>query len=267
MPNGARHALGALVGIAATGVAFGLLLFASDRAMRIYRYWVMGGDDKASVILPLLAVGVLLGLAAGSRLSPLASLIPGVVYTLIGLFAVLSPQNATKFGHDVLGSGRIQNAYLTVTSTGLLLVVGALLIVASLPPSRWRALPRLRPGVPPGARPPVAPGGYYGEPQPGVPNPYGPPAPRPGPADAPQPYAPFGGPPPAPQLPPPSRPDAPEPYGPPPGAAPNPPGARRDAPDPYGPPNPPAARPDTPKPADDDDDEPGEWTRMYGGGR
>ncbi|POM26927.1 hypothetical protein BTM25_13350 [Actinomadura rubteroloni] len=266
MSNGARHALGVVAGVLVTVVSLGCMLFALDRAQRMYVYFRLGAGDKALVTLAIVVAGLLLGLAAGSRLSPFASLVPGVVYGTVGLVYVLAPTQALHWFMHVKPA-RYARGFTTLGTLGVFLLLGTALFVASLPPSRWQGRRRPAHGGPlPGGRPLAQPPhqARHQAPPPALPQ-YGPPrapeAPQPyAPPSAPGAYTPPSGAPEGQPFTPPAS-DAPPPYA--------PPSVPPGPPQPYTPPSaseaPPAAPPAGRKPGDDE--EPGEWTRMYGGNR
>ncbi|WP_030168744.1 hypothetical protein [Spirillospora albida] len=202
MPNSIRHVIGLVAGVVLTPVIAACLMYGSSEIGRSLR--TFGGEGAGTPALVLIAGAVLIGLVAGTRVSPLASLVPGAVFGGIGLVWAFAPRWAYEhLDHDL--HSRLDTGYLNLVATGAFLALGVVLVAASIAPSRWRARPRA--------------------------------------AAAPA----FGGPPPA-------------PMGPPPGQN---PGWHPPAPPPSAPPQPSAPQPVR---HDADDDEPGEWTRRYGGG-
>ncbi|MGW4473186.1 hypothetical protein ACWENQ_26290 [Nonomuraea sp. NPDC004354] len=152
MSNAVRHVLGVVAGLLLTpllavGLAFGAgqILF----AFRTYTGPWWGA-------LALAGTAIVLGFVAGSRLSPVASLLAGLTYTLMGVVLVmpwLYPSDlllllpdTLKYGFDVLGP------------TGMLLALGVMLVTVSAFPSRWRsARPELPPPPAPYGPPPQQP--------------------------------------------------------------------------------------------------------------
>lgn len=259
MSNGARHGLGAVVGLVLTPVIGALLVLGTDRLLRVWRLYRVETSDRWVAAALLALAAVLLGLLMGSRMSPLASLVPGAIFTLVNLPWLVAPRWAFRNVPDAL-PGPYDGAFVNLCSLGILGILGGALLVASIPPSRWRgpaaagSRPQPQYAPPPGGQwpppspqapqapqihqahqvPGQGPAGAAGPPpfDPNV-HPYGPPPPHSAPGEA----VPgqFGQPGPAvPQQP---SPAAPAPHG---------------SPPPSG-------------PRGDDDDEPGEWTRMYGG--
>jgi len=92
----------------------------------------------------LAAAGLLLGLIATLRFSPLGALLTGVVYVSSYVPVLLAPKGLLKlFGHDVSFAGH--HADLTVPiRNGTSLLLGTLLLVGVFSIGRWRRWPRPR---------------------------------------------------------------------------------------------------------------------------
>lgn len=147
MPNGARHAIGVVAGLVLTPVLAAGLMLGTDRFARTFTALRPGGPDRWVGGGVLLVVAVLLGVLAGSRTSPLASLIPGLVYAGTGGLWVIAP---TFAGQHTAGRlpGTLDRGYTVIGPYGVLLLIGVLLLVASLSPSRWAPRPARRAGEP-----------------------------------------------------------------------------------------------------------------------
>ncbi|MBA9007981.1 hypothetical protein [Thermomonospora cellulosilytica] len=239
MSNGARHGLGFLLGLVAAPVIFGLLLFGTERLIRANQQFQDGPERWIGAVFVLLAAAVV-GLLIGSRVSPLASLVCGGILALVNLPWLQLSSDLAKQVFELVPNG-YGNSFITLMTLGVSGMIGGALMIGSLPPSRWRAAtrrPAAGPQPPAWTPPPGAPAGQGAPPVPPVMH-----------GGAP------GGPPPAGV---PVGPGAQPSFGP--GAPYVPPQPVDDAPPPpqYGPP---ASQPRQ----DQDDDEPGEWTRMYGG--
>ena len=255
MSNGARHGLGVAIGVVVTPIIAACLMYGVNKLGVSARTFRFSGGDRYLGAAVILVAAALTGALAGSRLSPVASLVPGAVYSLIGALWIISPQWAFRHtGRDVLPS-ELDRGYLLLGPYGIFLLLGLALLVASVTPSRWKAssaagaAPRFG-GTPPPA--PMGPPPMHGAQAPmGAPQP---PQAPPGPGQNP----PWHG---APQ------------YGQPPAQ----PGTANPPPLPSGPPAAPAAPAAPAPPAGDkpesssrggsDDDNPGEWTQVYGGNR
>ncbi|GAB3208879.1 hypothetical protein ACQEU5_05195 [Marinactinospora thermotolerans] len=134
MSDGLRHLIGAGVGLVAAPVSVFALGWGADSL----RAAMMALHVDPGLYLPGLAsvfiLGLLLGPLAGSRMSPLASLLPGVTLTALGLFA-LSPVFA-ELATGLTPLGRLGGGAVVY------LLLGGLLIAASVPASRWRPAAR-----------------------------------------------------------------------------------------------------------------------------
>ncbi|MFD0905500.1 hypothetical protein [Actinomadura sediminis] len=242
MSNGARHALGALIGVVLTPLIAAGLLYGTHQMHRSgQRVAATFGDEAGSErwigSALLLCTAVLLALAVAPRVSPLASLIPGVVLTGVGGVWVADPgwMLRQELVADLLPA-RLELAYIGIIGPyGIFLLLGLLLLVASVMPGRWTSTAaRSR-----HAGPPPAPMGASGPPPlPGTARPGAGPQPH----AEPGPFAPPYSPPPAPQGPQPQQPQQPQQQ---PGAVPF--GHGEERPDPSR-----------------GQGEGGEWTRMYG---
>ena len=96
MSNGARHGLGVVIGLVLTPIIAACLLYAESRlrvvmALGFARFRDYHGEHLWIGAGVLLLVAILLGLLTGSRLSPVASLIPGVAFTIVGIIWFVSP--------------------------------------------------------------------------------------------------------------------------------------------------------------------------------
>lgn len=145
MSNGARHGLGVLAGIVAIPALSALLIFGAHRMNQqqneVSRTFKDGSVTDGLIILGLLAAGgLVVALLCGSRLSPLASLIAGAPLLGYGAFWAVRPMQATKNLADLPGGkGKYSVDVLFTAHTGMLLLLGVVLVIASFPPSRWRS--------------------------------------------------------------------------------------------------------------------------------
>lgn len=160
-----RHGLGALIGVIATLLIAFCLLYSAERVRMAIGAGVMpemareNGGEIWSALAVMLVGAVTAGLVAGSRLSPLASLIPGTVIGLTGLLWAVAP--SWMFSQTVT-SMRIPEdfhlSYLNLVASGTFLVVGIALVAASAPPSRWRPARAAEPAPAPDVPEPREPG-------------------------------------------------------------------------------------------------------------
>ncbi|TYB60686.1 hypothetical protein FXF51_31270 [Nonomuraea sp. PA05] len=121
--NGVRHLLGAGAGLLATAlIAAGLLYFASGRALAA---WMAAAALGATMVL--------VGALSGSRISPVASLVPGLVLAAVAGLAYVPAVS-------VAGLLPVEYAepYARLAGTWAL-PVACVLLAASVFPARWRA--------------------------------------------------------------------------------------------------------------------------------
>lgn len=138
MSNGARHGLGVLIGIVGTAAIAVLALYGDDKLRRMLVTFRLDGSDKWTAIGMLVAAAILIGIMAGSRVSPIASLIGGVVFTVLGGLMFVSLHNAMTVANKV-PVHKLRPAAADLMGNGMLLVVGVTLLAASVWPSRWAA--------------------------------------------------------------------------------------------------------------------------------
>jgi hypothetical protein len=131
--NGVRHLLGAGAGLLATPlIAAGLLYFASGRALAA---WIAAAALGATMVL----VGVL----AGSRISPIGSMVPGLALAVVAGLAYVP-------GVPVAGLMPAEYAepYARLAGTWAL-PLACVLLAASVFPARWRGATRPEPPAEP----------------------------------------------------------------------------------------------------------------------
>jgi hypothetical protein len=140
MSNGARHTWGFFAGVVLTAALGALLIFGTYRLQHGYvaqfhkqDKWIGGGL--------LAGAAVVFAILAASRLSPLASLVAGLVLTAAGvLFFVSQKTTADLINRFPLKEQRVTLAGLE--EEGFILFAGVGLLFASFFPSRWRSRDR-----------------------------------------------------------------------------------------------------------------------------
>ncbi len=138
-PNSRRHVLGLLTGLVATAVIAGGLMYSVDRQELAARSLQLTGSDHWTAVSLIVVAGLVIALLSGSRLSPLASLLPGLVFAAIGGIRAASP---TWTGDHTLVNAlpaALRAGYQAYAGSGLFLMIGVAMVGASLFPSRWRA--------------------------------------------------------------------------------------------------------------------------------
>jgi hypothetical protein len=198
MSNRARHWWGVLAGLVlAPAIAAGLA-YGTWRTLSGAQQFGVSSNEYRIGIASFAIIAILIGFAVGSRLSPLASLLPGLALTLIGGLWVAAPESARNNTGDLLPSSleKVNSGYLSAAGMGLFLLIGLALLIGSLFPARWRAMEELQPSFEyerqqyerqqyEGQQPATDPLGYEHTPQYGRPGEGPPPYGTPSPADQP----------------------------------------------------------------------------------
>ncbi|MEO3870135.1 hypothetical protein ABGB18_15060 [Nonomuraea sp. B12E4] len=135
MSNAARHVLGVVAGLLippliAAGLCYGVGEFQFQRGAAFTFSWLGLGVIVVSAIV--------LAFLAGSRLSPIASLLGGLGFTALGLMALLEMLGTRLLPEDGWLPGVLMVGFQTVAYSGWLLFIGVTLLMTSLFPSRWR---------------------------------------------------------------------------------------------------------------------------------
>ncbi|MEV0316582.1 hypothetical protein [Nonomuraea fuscirosea] len=143
MSNGTRHALGVVAGLllpplAAAGLWYGIGELSLQLAQTLRLSWIALGV--------LVATGILLALLIGSRLSPVASLLGGLAFLAVGALPFVELTTGARLLPSDLLPNPMRSGFQTLSYSGLHLVLGVALLVASVFPSRWRG--RHRPEYP-----------------------------------------------------------------------------------------------------------------------
>ncbi len=138
MTNGVRHLLGIVAGLllaplSAVGLMYGVaeLTYTMQRMLGVS--WVGLGL--------LVLSGIALAFLAGSRLSPVASLLGGLMFLLGGSLPMLEAMSRMRILPRGFLPYALDSGYRNLSYQGILLVIGVLLLAASAFPSRWRGTP------------------------------------------------------------------------------------------------------------------------------
>jgi hypothetical protein len=164
-----RHLWSLLAGVLAAPLAWGLIAVGQARSQQTVTGWVDSrGFDTTDLIEPasyLVVAGILLGLIATLRISPLGPLIAGLLLSAVyaGMFVEpLDVRNAVPDDWDLF------NRHIPLRGpldNGTVLLVGMLLLVAMFSGQRWRVWPTLAGSPEAGPEPGQEPG------EPGTPEP------------------------------------------------------------------------------------------------
>lgn len=147
MSNTARHWWGVLVGLILAPAVAAALAYGTWRTLSGGQQFGPTSTEYRIGLASLALTAVVLGFAVGSRLSPIASLIPGGVLTALGAVWAASPTWAAKNTAGKLPDSldKLDSGYQSAGASGVLLMIGVVLLIASLFPARWRAREDLPP--------------------------------------------------------------------------------------------------------------------------
>lgn len=146
MSNGARHGWGVLVGLVLVPAIAAGLAYGTWRTLSGAQQFGVTSDEYRVGLASLAITALLVGISIGSRLSPLASLFPGLALTVLGGYWAGAPASARETTGNLLPSSlqKINAGYLSAAVAGLLLLVGVVLLSASLFPARWRGMEEIQ---------------------------------------------------------------------------------------------------------------------------
>jgi hypothetical protein len=147
MSNAARHWWGALLGVILVPAIAAALAYATWRTLSGRAQFGPTSNEYRIGLASFAVTALVLGIVIGSRLSPLASLFPGLALTAVGGLWAASPAWAAEHTGGKLPHSldKLDAGYQSMGTTGLMLLVGAVLLFASLFPGRWRAREDLSP--------------------------------------------------------------------------------------------------------------------------
>jgi hypothetical protein len=151
--SGMRHIGTLIAAIVIAPLAWLLLAYGQDRSVQAFATAARPGLGltPADFVHPfefLAAAGLLLGIIATLRFSPLGAVVTGLAYTLSYAVLLVAPQGLLDLlSHKLSIAGRHADLS-TPVRTGTTLVLGALLLVAVFSVGRWRRWPRRGDGPP-----------------------------------------------------------------------------------------------------------------------
>jgi hypothetical protein len=143
MSNGARHVLGVVAGLLLPPLIAVGLFYGVGEFSRSFQQFVISWAGIGAVVVS----GILLAPLLSSRLSPVASLVGGLEFTAFGLLPILDVSGLHLMPERIF-SEVLWGGFLTLTYSGVLLMLGVLLLVGSAFPSRWRSTPQPLPAGP-----------------------------------------------------------------------------------------------------------------------
>ncbi|MFI7447307.1 hypothetical protein ACIBQX_07385 [Nonomuraea sp. NPDC049714] len=132
-----RHLLGIVAGLLLPPlIAAGLLYGVSELTLTMQRMLAFSWLGLGLLVLS----GIALAFLAGSRLSPVASLLGGLTFVAVGSLPLLELMGRTRILPRGFLPAMLDNGYRNLSYQGILLVIGVLLLVVSAFPSRWRGV-------------------------------------------------------------------------------------------------------------------------------
>ena len=140
-----RHVWTMITAVFVAPLAWLLLAYGQDRTLQAFANEEGAGafaaGDFVRPALCLAAAGLLLGLIATLRLSPLGAVLTGLVYTASYLALLVDPDSVLGlFPKNVSFAGRSLDPTMPLR-TGSALLLGALLLVGVVSVGRWRRWP------------------------------------------------------------------------------------------------------------------------------
>jgi hypothetical protein len=141
-----RHIATLIAAVFIGPLAWILIAFGQDRSAAAFaKAQSSGAFDTGDFVRPLIylvAAGILVGLIATLRISPLGAVLTGVVYVLSYVWLLVDPKGMLDlFKRNLSIFGQTADPTLPVR-TGTTLIIGALLLVAVVSVKRWRRWPQ-----------------------------------------------------------------------------------------------------------------------------
>ncbi len=137
-----RHVGTLIAALVIAPLAWLLIAFGQDRSAVAFSADTLHPGDFVRPLQYLAAAGLLLGIIATLRFSPLGAIVSGVAYLSSYALLLVAPDGVVKaVSHHVSIAGHRADLALPVR-TGTTVVMGALLVVAAASIGRWRRWPR-----------------------------------------------------------------------------------------------------------------------------
>jgi hypothetical protein len=140
-----RHVGTVIAAVVVGPLAWILLAIGQDRSGQVFENAQNGNsvdvNASARTLLLLAAAGILLGLIATLRFSPLGAVLTGVVYAASEVGLLIRPTWVLNMLNHKLTLGGYQVDPATPVRTGTTLLLGSLLLVGVVSVHRWRRWP------------------------------------------------------------------------------------------------------------------------------
>ena len=137
-----RHIATLIAAVVIAPLAWILLAFGQDRSEQVFaagdRAGTLPGSDFVRPVLVLAAAGLLLGIIATLRFSPLGAVVAGAGYAATYLFLLVAPGGVMQLFRHGLSIAGWHADMSTPIRTGTSLAFGGLLLVALISVGRWR---------------------------------------------------------------------------------------------------------------------------------
>jgi hypothetical protein len=138
MSNGARHALGFLAGLILAPVIRLGTMYGTQEMGLLTPGFLADSRGRLLGAAALAGVVVLVAFLVGSRMSPLASLIPGLLLSAVAVAWIVAPATTTRLIVEPLPPFFDRARGLVTTYETVLGLLGGVMFFSSLFPSRWR---------------------------------------------------------------------------------------------------------------------------------
>lgn len=140
-----RHLLSLIAGVVIAPLAWALVALGQTASAETMAKWAEAAEFNTSDLIPaaayLVGAGLIVGLIATLRVSPLGALIAGLAYVGLNVGLFIDPFAVRDAVPDDLKIADEPIALRTPLLNGTLLVLGTLLVVAAFSAKRWRQWP------------------------------------------------------------------------------------------------------------------------------
>jgi asparagine N-glycosylation enzyme membrane subunit Stt3 len=132
-----RHVWSLIAGVVIAPLAWFLIAFGQGAMSRGQSLNDFKGDFILGGLL-VVGVGLLLGVIASLRVSPVGALVTSLAYLGASMFALFARQDALKVFSQEVTLGDYKTNLADPLNSSVLAIVGGILLVAVFSPARWR---------------------------------------------------------------------------------------------------------------------------------